>query len=306
MTVWLEFSKRSGERVSYQVEGVLTSRRTPFQKLDIVDTMSYGRALFLDDKIQSAELDEFIYHEALVHPALVLHPEPRSVLVIGGGEGATLREALRHRTVERALMVDIDEQAVQACREFLGAWHQGAFDDPRVQLVHADARDYLERHDERFDSIIVDVTDPLAGGPSYRIFTQEFYQLAADRLSEHGTLAVQAESVDLGMLDTHLSIVATLRVVFPHAAAYQAHVPSFGETWGFTVAAKTRDPRLLRPHEVDATLAARGCPSLSKEQGLRFYDGETHTRLFALPRYTRRMLAEQQRIVTDDQPVFVA
>src|SRR5919202_2913354 len=123
----MEFSKRPGERLAYEAERILLASRTKFQKLEIADTVSYGRALFLDDKIQSAELDEFIYHEALVHPALVLHPQPRSVLVVGGGEGAALREVLRHRTVERAVMVDIDAEAVAACREYLGAWHQGAF-----------------------------------------------------------------------------------------------------------------------------------------------------------------------------------
>jgi spermidine synthase len=297
--LWMEFTKRPGERLSYEASSVLHTRQTEFQKLEIADTISYGRALFLDDKIQSAELDEFIYHEALVHPAMVLHPEPRSVLIVGGGEGATLREVLRHRTVQRAVMVDIDKEAVDACHEYLGSWHQGAFEDPRTELLHADARAYLEDHDERFDSIIIDITDPLAGGPSYKLFTREFYQLASDRLTEHGTLAVQSESVDLSVLEAHLTIFATLRNVYPHAASYQAHVPSFGEAWGFSVAAKTRDPRLLRPHEVDATLAERGCGNLS------FYDGETHTRLFALPRYLRLAMAEQRQIATDDQPVIV-
>src|SRR5204862_7390962 len=112
----MEFTKRPGERLTYEALRVLYSGQTRFQKLEIADTVSYGRALFLDDKIQSAELDEFVYHEALVHPALVLHPEPRSVLVVGGGEGATLREALRHRSVEPAVLVDIDEEAVAGCR----------------------------------------------------------------------------------------------------------------------------------------------------------------------------------------------
>src|SRR5262245_47815335 len=140
----MEFIKRTGERIMLEATEVLHTRQTRFQKLEIADTVSYGRALFLDDKIQSSESDEFVYHEALVHPALVLHPQPRSVLVVGGGEGATLREALRHRTVERAVMVDIDDQAVEACRQYLGAWHQGAFDDSRTELLHADARGWLE------------------------------------------------------------------------------------------------------------------------------------------------------------------
>jgi spermidine synthase len=295
----MEFTKRPGERLSYETTAILHTQQTRFQKLEIADTVAYGRAMFLDDKIQSAVQDEFIYHEALVHPAMVLHPEPRAVLVVGGGEGATLREVLRHRTVQRALMVDIDRDAVSAAKTHLLEWHQGAFDDARTDLLHADARAYLERHDERFDCIVVDVTDPLAGGPSYRIFTREFYQLAAERLGDHGTIAVQAESADPQVLEAHLTIVATLREVFPHAAAYSAHVPSFGESWGFAVAAKTRDPRLLRPHEVDATLAERGCSNL------RFYDGETHTRVFSLPRYMRKLLAEPRRVATDDHPVIV-
>jgi spermidine synthase len=299
VSLWMEFVKRTGERISYEAVRLVHARQTSFQKLEIADTVCYGRALFLDDKIQSAELDEFIYHEALVHPALVLHPSPRSVLIIGGGEGATLREALRHRSVARVVMVDIDKEAVAACREYLPTWHQGAFDDPRVELLHTDARTYLKEQGERFETIIVDVTDPLAGGPSYRLFTREFYELAAARLSEHGTLAVQAEGVDLGLTDAHLAIVATLAVVFPYAASYQTHVPSFGESWGFAVAAKMRDPRSLSADEVDATLAERGCTDL------RSYDGEAHTRLFARPRHLRRLLAQQRQIVTDDQPVFV-
>src|SRR5438067_13153286 len=125
----MEFSKRPGERLAYEAERILLASRTKFQKLEIADTVSYGRALFLDNKIQSAELDEFIYHEALVHPALALAGSPRTVLIAGGGEGATLREVLRHRSVERALMVDIDAAAVEACRIHLSARHAGAFDD---------------------------------------------------------------------------------------------------------------------------------------------------------------------------------
>ncbi|MBI3953344.1 MAG: methyltransferase domain-containing protein, partial [Chloroflexi bacterium] len=201
----LEFSKRSGEVIRLDLRRVLAARRTAYQQLEIVDTASFGRALFLDGKVQSAELDEFVYHEALVQPAMALHPRPERVLVIGGGEGATLREALRHPTVKRAVMVDIDAEAVAACREYLPAWHQGAFADPRVELLHRDARGYLEETSELFDVIIVDVTDPLAGGPAYRLFTQEFYRLARGHLGAAGAIAVQAESADLGVLEPHLA-----------------------------------------------------------------------------------------------------
>ena len=295
----MEFTKRNGERLSLEFERLLTHRKTDFQTVDVVDTVAFGRALFLDDKIQSSALDEFIYHEVLVHPAMLLHPEPAAVLVIGGGEGATLYQSLRHRTVRRAVMVDIDAEAVAACREYLDAWHHGVFDDPRVELIHSDARAYLDASTETFDVILVDVTDPLAGGPSYRIFTREFYELAASRLSAQGAIAVQAESVDLNVFDAHLAIVATLGSVFPYAASYQAHVPSFGESWGFVVASKSRDPQLMEPDEVDRLLLERGCSDL------RFYDGETHQGVFRLPKYLRERLRQQRHIVTDAQPVFV-
>lgn len=299
MALWLEFSKRTGERLTLEVTRLLHQQQTEFQKLEIADTVPFGRALFLDDKIQSSELDEFIYHEALVHPAMLLHPEPRSVLVVGGGEGATLAQALRHRSVRRAVMIDIDRAAVAACREHLSAWHRGAFDDPRAELVFDDARAYLERCGETFDVVVVDVTDPLAGGPSYRIFTREFYQLVADHLSERGALAVQAESVDPGVNDAHLVITRTISTVFPYAASYQAHVSSFGESWGFVAASKSRDPRALDPAEIDRRLAERGLDDL------RFYDGETHLRLFNLPKFLREQLRAERPVVTDDAPVFV-
>src|SRR4051794_33786989 len=192
MPLWNGFTNRRGEYVIRDLTQVVLRQQTQFQLLEIVDTLSHGRALYLDNKIQSAELDEFIYHEALVHPALILAGTPRRVFVAGGGEGATLREVLRYPSVERVVMVDIDAEAVQACRTHLRAWHQGAYDDPRVELVHADARQALAESAEQFDAIVVDITDPLTDGPSYRLFTREFYSLVAERLAPHGALAVQA------------------------------------------------------------------------------------------------------------------
>jgi spermidine synthase len=299
MTLWYSFVNRRGERIIREVARVVLQQRTDYQLLEIVDTVTYGRSLFLDQKIQSAELDEFIYHEALVHPALVLVETPRTVFIAGGGEGATLREVLRYRTVERVVMVDIDAAAVQACRTHLPTWHQGAFDDPRVELVHADARQVLADSPDQFDAIIIDITDPLAGGPSYRLFTREFYELVAARLRPHGVLAVQAESTDIGTWDPHLAVVHTVRQVFPHVAPYRAHVPSFQESWGFLVASQTIAADRLEPTFIDQRLAAAGLHEL------RFYDGITHQALFCLPRQLRRAYATWTRVITDAAPIFL-
>ena len=298
---WKTFSKRRGERTSLQVADNATPLliRTPFQALEIVDTVAYGRCLFLDEKIQSAIADEFIYHEALVQPAMVAHPAPRRVFIAGGGEGATAREILRHPTVESVVMVDIDEAAVDACRTHLTDFHQGAFADPRLTLVYDDARAALERTDLAFDVVIVDVTDPLAGGPSYRIFTREFYQLVRARLRPNGLVAVQAESGDHGVLEGHAAIVHTLASVFPRATGYRAHVPSFGETWGFAVAGVDQLPADLVAADVDRILGER------KVDCLRFYDGLTHRALFSPDRYYRDAVGRATTVIDDLHPLVI-
>lgn len=298
-TQWKEFTKRPGERISYEITATVLVRRTAYQLLEIYDGPSYGRMVFLDGKIQSAALDEFLYHEALVHPAMLIPSAPRRVYIAGGGEGATLREVLRHPTVTEVVMVDIDAEVVQAARQYLQAWHVGSFDDPRLRLIHADARAILAQESAPFDCIIIDVTDPLAGGPSYLLFTREFYELAASKLTPDGAIAVQAESVDLGVLGGHAAIHRTLKTIFPHVASCWNHVPSFGESWGYVVASRTQDPASWTPAEVEARLRQRGL------QGLRYYDGLTHQTLFALPRPLREAIAAPGPIITDAQPLYV-
>jgi spermidine synthase len=293
VSLWPGFETR------YSIERELVSKRTGFQSLAICDTRTFGRALFLDGKIQSAESDEHIYHEALVHPALIAHPLPRSVYIAGGGEGATLREVLRHPSVERVVMVDIDGEAVDFAKEHMQAWHRGAFDDPRAELVIGDAREYLQRTDESFDAIIVDVTDPVAGGPSYLLFTEEFYRLAAARLRPGGLISVQAESMALPLIQGHAAVARTLGRVFPVVSGLAAFVPAFGEPWGFAVASHTDGPAALSASEVDARLAARGIVG-------RHYDGETHRHMFSLPKGVRRAVAELDDVITDANPLILS
>ncbi len=209
------------------------------------------------------------------------------------------REILRHKTVESVVMADIDREAVEACRSYLSDVHQGAFDDPRVELVYADARAELEKAEADFDAIVVDVTDPLAGGPSYRIFTREFYELARARLRSGGVIAVQAESADTGALEGHLAIVNTLRSVFARAVGFRAHVPAFGESWGFGVASDGVLPSDLTPDAIDYVLQQRGCASL------RYYDGLTNRALFTPDRYYRGVMNRVSTVIDDAHPLVI-
>ncbi len=158
----------------YRIKNHIYHGKTPYHKVDLVELYALGKTLFLDNKIQSAQLDEAVYHEALVHPAMLSHPNPRKVLIMGGGEGATLREVLKH-PVEKAVMVDIDEQLVKLCEAYLPEWHRGSFYDERAEVIFADARSYVEEHEDKFDVVISDLTEPMEKGPSVMLFTREFY-----------------------------------------------------------------------------------------------------------------------------------
>jgi len=285
------------QRVS--VRETLLSGRTRFQKIEILDTFAFGRTLVLDGKTQSSEGDEFIYHEALVQPAMVTHPNPETVFIAGGGEGATLREVLRHSTVKQAVMVDLDGGVVDICRRFLPNHHQGAFDDPRVEIHFRDAKQYLEASSQRYDVIIIDLPDPQDAGPASLLYTRSFYSMLRDRLNPGGLMAVQSEPCMVGSLEAFTAISNTLKSVFPGVYPYHAMIPSFSFDWGYNVASLGPNPMELSAEEVDMRLLKRGCNSL------RSYDGITHQGLFSLSKYVRKALAEETRIITEDDPLVV-
>lgn len=280
------------------IDTIVFSRQTQFQQVEILDTKSYGRCLVLDGKMQSSEVDEFIYHEALVHPAMLTHPHPEKVFIVGGGEGATLREILRHNTVRKVLMVDIDQEVVESCKLHLPQWHQGSFDDPRAEVRYLDARKYLEETDEVYDIIVIDISEPVEEGPAYLLYTREFYQLIMERLGPDGMISLQAGTVAPSNLLNFSAIYQTLKSVFPVVSPYHASIPSFGLPWGFALASKRSDPRTLDPREIDRRIGGR----ISGE--LRFYDGETHLGQFNLPKQVRIQMQKQERIIEDNYPLF--
>jgi spermidine synthase len=279
----------------------IVSARTKFQQMEIMETLSYGKCLVLDGRIQSSQADEFIYHEALVHPGLLAADgQPTRALVIGGGEGATLREVLKYPSITRAVMVDIDAEVVALCREHLPEMHQGAFDDPRTELRHEDARAWLERTDERFDLIVVDLVEPLEEGPACLLFTKEFYSLIHARLSPTGVMTMQAGMTKVNEIGFFTAVHKTLGQVFPVVAGFQAFVSCFGTPWGFIVASKGIDPRQQSAETVDRLIAARIRGTLG------YWDGSAHLHSFNLPKFIRQAIARQDRIITDKNPLIVA
>ncbi len=269
----------------YEVTGLIYEGRTAFQRVAIYDTAEYGAMLVLDGIIQSVEEDEYIYHECLVQPALTAHPRPRRVLVIGGGEGATIREVLRHPDVSRVVMVDIDGELVELCKTHMRPWHQGAFGDPRVQLVIGDGKRYVETANEMFDVILIDVVDAFDDGPAAALYGEEFYRLVRGRLASGGILAVQAMELCGTEHADHRRVLREMHPVFRYTRSYSVFIPSFWCEWGYIVASDEIDVAAVRPDEIDGVLVRRGV-----EAQLRFYDGGAHRRLFTLSKDVRRVL----------------
>jgi spermidine synthase len=284
----------------HAIRRTIVEAQTKFQHVEIMDTHAYGKVLVLDGRIQSSQAEDFIYHEALVHPGMLASERaPESALVIGGGEGATLREILRYPSIRRAVMVDIDDEVVGICKKHLPEMHQGAFEDTRSELRHEDARAYLEKTAEHFDFITIDLVEPLEEGPACLLFTKEFYTLVRDRLTPGGAMTLQAGMTKLGELDFFSSIHRTLREVFPVVAGYQTFMSCFGTPWGFITATKKVDPRRQDAAAVDRLVAERIKGSLA------YWDGQTHQHAFHLPKHIRAAIDAQTRVVTDAHPLIV-
>ena len=269
----------------------------------MVEVDGEGKVLVIDGKTQSSMLDEHIYHEALVHPAMLLQGEPRRVLILGGGEGATLREVLRYKTVREAVMVDIDEVMVEVAKRYLGEWHQGAFNDPRAKLVISDAWDYVEsalNGGERFDVVIADLVDPEPGGPATRLYTREFYEKVKGMLAEGGVFVTQATSISY-TIEVHASIRKTLESVFGEGmvASYGVYIPSFDSYWGFAIASKGERPEML----LDRGFFEERYERLLGGVELRFLDYDSLIHSFTLPKPYREGIRASGRVSTLENPI---
>lgn len=281
---------------SQGIKQVYLYKKTAFQEMAIVETGKYGKGLFLDGKFQSSVADEFLYHEPLVHPAMLCHGNPRQVLILGGGEGATLREVLRWQSVERAQMVDIDGEVVDACKEHLSEMHQGAFDDPRTELTIADAKDVLDTTSTQWDVIISDLSDPVDSGPAFELFTQEFFDRLRRVLAPEGYLVVQASDVAPPDFRLHTRLAKTLSQIFPHVVSYTNHIPCFGLPWSFLLASNREIDRRPDPDAIDSLLASQTTGNLG------YLDGITYLGLLQTPAHIRRAIAAETEIFTLANP----
>ncbi len=285
----------------FEIKNFIIKAKSLYQTVEVVELANLGKALVLDGKIQSSALDEHVYHESLVHPAMLLHGSPKKVLILGGGEGATAREVLRFKSVKEVTMVDIDEVVINIAKKYLPEWHQGAFNDSRLKLIIGDGFKYVYdscERGEKFDVIIADLADPTEGGPAYKLYTKEFYEKIRCVLDDEGLFVTQATSLSY-YARVHAIIRNTISKIFKYVASYSVYIKSFDDEWSFVIASDKKDPSKLDPETVERKL---------KDIVLgenRFYDGESHLRMFSLPKYARDLIKKEKNIATLENPVYL-
>jgi len=269
-----------GYGVGFKVKEKLYEGKSRYQTIEVYETLGFGRMLVLDGTIQLVEDGEESYHEPLVHPPLLAHPGPRDVLVIGGGDGGTLREVLRHPEVARAVMVELDEEVLRVSLEYLNVG-KGVLEpvlagkEPRAELRVESGSEYVKGMEAAFDAIVVDSTDPV--GPAAVLFSEEFFKDAYRALKDPGIYVTQAGSVYL-FTEEFLTAYRRMEAVFDRVYAYSFPVIGYASPWAFLVGTKG---------EVDFSRV-----DLERARGLelKYYDPERHETLFQLPKYLREQL----------------
>jgi len=225
------------DSVEREVQNIIAKGKTPFQEYLFFESKMHGVCISLDGDIQSCESDEGIYHEALVHPALLAHPNPKTVLIMGGGEGATAREVLRHSSIEKVVMVDIDEEFVELCKEHIPAWGASAFNDPRLEVLYMDINEYLASCTQMFDIVIGDLIDVDDwDSPAAFLYGEGLYKTIKPLLNPNAIIATQGGALDTQESTNHKHIREMMGRVFGDVRSYGVIVPSFYHLWGYVIA----------------------------------------------------------------------
>lgn len=264
MGQWMVDSVGPGFGQAILVDGVLYDHRSLYHHVQVATSPIFGRMLILDDAVQTTEADEHVYHEMLAHLPLVTHPRPERVVIIGGGDGGTLEEVLKH-PLDQVTMVEIDREVVDVSRRYLPAISGTAFEDPRTRLLIDDGIAFVQATPERFDAILVDSTDPK--GPGVALFSEEFYRACARALTDDGLVVAQSGSLHYQQELTEV-VRRHLSAVFPIVVTYWAPIPAYpGVLWTFTCGSTRSDPRRIAPAQI--TRRMEGIPT-------RYYTPAVH------------------------------
>jgi len=273
--IWFTEYQTRHLRLGLSITKVLANIQTPFQHLLVVETDQYGKLMALDGAIQVTERDEFTYHEMLAHVVLTAHPNPRRVLIVGGGDGGSAREAVKHPTVEEVVLVDIDQEVIKASKQFFPSLSVG-LEDPRVTVLTMDALEYVRNKKGEFDVAIVDSTDPVEFAEG--LFREPFYRDVHRALTDEGLIAAQTESPFTDP-DILTGSALEMKKVFPIVKAYWGAMPTYPTgMWTYLAGSKVHDP-------VD--------PRSTLPITTRYYSEQIHRASFVLPPFVEELLSER-------------
>ena len=279
MELWYTEKHTENAEFSIKVKKQLVSKKSEFQRIDIFESYDFGKVLVIDGYLMLTEKDEFIYHEMITHVPMAVNPEIKDVLVIGAGDGGTVRELTRYESIENIDMVEIDRLVVDLCREYIPQT-SSKLDDDRVNIYYEDGLKFVREKENKYDLIIVDSTDPF--GPGEDLFTKEFYGNCYKALKENGILVNQHESPyypndAVAMQRAHSKI----KSIFPVALVYQAHIPTYPSGhWLFGFASKGLDPIADLKEEEWNSLGLK----------TKYYNTDLHKGCFAIPNYVKELL----------------
>jgi len=285
-----------GSGFQFRYTEALARERSAFQKIEVFRSEDFGIVLCLDDAVMVTERNEFAYHEMIIHVPMLTHPNPKRVLVVGGGDAGALREIVKHSSVEKAVQVEIDQKVVDMCRKYYG-WVNPTYDNPKVELIIGDAIEYVKTTNERFDVVIVDSSDPI--GPAEGLFREPFYRDVHRILTDDGIVSSQLGSPfwhhpQIGKL------ISMYRKIFPIAHLYTTYTPEYPSgMWGLGIASKRVDPALrapaVFPRQSNAKKGAAPLPPNIERYRelaprLKYYNPQVHTAAFILPEYVRKSI----------------
>lgn len=272
--LWFSELQTPSLAISCRTKATLHSEKTEFQDLMVIDTEAFGRMLLLDGVIQTSVKDEFVYHEMITHVALNTLKNPKRALVVGGGDGGSIREILKHKSIEKATLVEIDRRVVEVSKEYLPEISIG-LQDPRVEIIFDDGIKHVKEHKNTYDLIVVDSTDPV--GPAVGLFAKEFYASVYEALTDEGILVAQTESPFFNA-DLIKRVMKDVRDIFPIGKLFLAHIPTYpGGCWSFTLGSKKYDPEQVDP---------AGMPELDT----KYYSPEIHKAAFVLPPFVKEII----------------
>lgn len=274
MEMWIKEAQIADAAMTYKIKETLVRKQTEFQDLAILDTYAFGRMLVLDGIVQTTIKDEFVYHEMITHIPLFTHPSPKKILVVGGGDGGAIREILKHPSVEKAVLCEIDRCVIEECKTYLPEI-SCELDNPRCQVFVGDGIKYVHEHKNEFDVIIVDSTDPF--GAAEGLFGGSFYKEIFECLTEDGIFIAQTET-PFYLPEVVKKVFSDAKEVFPITKLFMAAIPTYpGGYWSFTIGSKKYDPEN---------------PAFDNifDLNTKYYNAKIHKSCFSLPNYIENLI----------------